>query len=47
MTTPSGKHYALALYVNNVSVSLDPDEVTRVAGQALGEIAGIGYQLLP
>jgi len=47
LTTPSGKRYALALYVNNVSVSLDPDEVTRVAGQALGEIAGIGYQLLP
>jgi hypothetical protein len=31
--------------VNNVS--LDPDDVTRIAGQALGEIAGIGYQTLP
>jgi D-alanyl-D-alanine carboxypeptidase/D-alanyl-D-alanine-endopeptidase (penicillin-binding protein 4) len=47
LTTPSGKRYALALYVNNVAVSLDPEDVTRVAGQALGEIAGIGYQLLP
>ena len=47
LTTPSGKQYAIALYVNNVSVSLDPEEVTRVAGQALGEIAGIGYSTLP
>ena len=47
LTTPSGKQYAIALYVNNVAVSLDPDEITRVAGQALGEIAGIGYSTLP
>ena len=47
LITPSGKRYAIALYVNNVAVSLDPEEVTRVAGQALGEIAAIGYQLLP
>jgi hypothetical protein len=33
--------------VNNVSVSLDPDDVARVAGQALGEIATIAYQALP
>jgi D-alanyl-D-alanine carboxypeptidase/D-alanyl-D-alanine-endopeptidase (penicillin-binding protein 4) len=45
LTTPGGKRYAIALYVNNVS--LDPDDVTRIAGQALGEIAGIGYQTLP
>lgn len=47
MTTPSGKRYALAIYVNNVALSLDPEEVTRVAGQALGEIATIGYQTMP
>ena len=47
LTTPSGKRYAIALYVNNVSVSLDPADVARVAGQALGEIAAIGYQTLP
>jgi D-alanyl-D-alanine carboxypeptidase/D-alanyl-D-alanine-endopeptidase (penicillin-binding protein 4) len=47
LTTPSGKRYAIALYVNNVSVSLDPDDVTRVAGQTLGEIANIAYQNLP
>lgn len=47
LTTASGKRYAVAIYVNNVAVSLDPEEITRVAGQALGEIAGIGYQALP
>ena len=45
LTTPSGKRYAIAAYVNNVS--LNPADVTRVAGQALGEIAAIGYQTLP
>jgi len=45
MTTPSGKRYAIAAYVNNVS--LDPADVTRIAGQALGEIATVGYQTLP
>jgi len=47
LTTSTGKRYAIALYVNNVSVSLDPDDATRVAGQTLGEIAGIAYQALP
>jgi PBP4 family serine-type D-alanyl-D-alanine carboxypeptidase len=47
VTTASGKRYALAAYVNNVSVSLDPEDVARVAGQALGEIATIAYQGLP
>ena len=45
LITPSGKRYAIAAYVNNVS--LDPADVTRIAGQALGEIATIGYQTLP
>ncbi|HWC45592.1 MAG TPA: D-alanyl-D-alanine carboxypeptidase, partial [Casimicrobiaceae bacterium] len=45
LTTASGKRYAIAAYVNNVS--LDPADVTRIAGQALGEIATIGYQTLP
>ena len=47
VVTASGKRYALAAYVNNVSVSLDPDDVARVAGQALGEIAGAMYEALP
>ncbi len=45
LTTPSGRRYAIAAYVNNVS--LDPADVTRIAGQALGEIATIAYQTLP
>lgn len=46
-TTPSGRRYSFAAYVNNVSVSLAPDEDTHVAGQALGEIAAAGYLALP
>lgn len=47
LTTPSGRRYALAIYVNNVAVSLAPDAVTTVAGQALGEIANAAYLSLP
>ena len=47
LTTPSGRHYALAIYVNNVAVTLDPDQAAKVAGQALGEIATAGYLSLP
>ena len=47
LTTPSGKRYALAVYVNNVALSLEPDQVAKVAGQALGEIAAAGYLTLP
>jgi PBP4 family serine-type D-alanyl-D-alanine carboxypeptidase len=44
MDTESGQHLILALYVNNVSVSADdPDAVTNVVGQALGEIAAAAY----
>lgn len=44
MDTQSGQHLILALYVNNVSVSADdPDAVTNVVGQALGEIASAAY----
>lgn len=45
LITPSGKRYAIALYVNNVSLA--PEDVTRIAAQALGEIATIGYETLP
>jgi len=45
MTTASGERMAFALYVNNVSVSAtDPDAVTKVVGQALGEIAATMYE---
>lgn len=43
ITTADGRHLAFAAYVNNVSVSTDPDAVTQVVGQALGEIAAAAY----
>jgi D-alanyl-D-alanine carboxypeptidase/D-alanyl-D-alanine-endopeptidase (penicillin-binding protein 4) len=43
MTTKKGEHLAFAIYVNNVSVSTDHDEVKKVVGQALGEIAAAAY----
>lgn len=42
-TTASGRHLILAVYVNRVLVSTAEDEVTRVVGQALGEIAAAAY----
>lgn len=46
-TSPSGRRYALAVYVNNVAVPLDQDAITRIAGQAVGEIAAVAYSTLP
>ena len=42
-TTASGRHLILAVYVNRVLVATKPDEVTRVVGQALGEVAAAAY----
>ena len=47
MTTPSGRRYALSVYVNNVAVPLDQDAVTRIVGQALGEVVSVAYSTLP
>lgn len=47
MTTPSGRRYALSVYVNNVAVPLDQDAITRIAGQALGEVVSVAYSTLP
>lgn len=44
MTTKTGKRLILAIYVNNVPVSTAPDEITRVVGQALGEIAAAAWE---
>jgi PBP4 family serine-type D-alanyl-D-alanine carboxypeptidase len=44
MTTAKGDHLVFAAYVNNVSVSLDPNAATAVAGQALGEIAAAVFE---
>jgi len=46
-TSASGRRYAFAAYVNNVAVPPEPDAITRVVGQALGEIATVGYTTLP
>jgi D-alanyl-D-alanine carboxypeptidase/D-alanyl-D-alanine-endopeptidase (penicillin-binding protein 4) len=44
MTTAQGERLAFAIYVNNVSVSTAPDEIKRVVGQALGEVAAAVYE---
>ena len=44
MTTAQGERLAFAVYVNNVSVSTAPDELKRVVGQALGEVAAAVYE---
>ncbi len=46
ITTANGQHLAFAAYVNNVSVSLDPNAVTAIAGRALGAIAAAAYDTL-
>jgi D-alanyl-D-alanine carboxypeptidase/D-alanyl-D-alanine-endopeptidase (penicillin-binding protein 4) len=43
MTTKKGDHLAFAIYVNNVSVSMDRDAVKKITGQAMGEIAAAAY----
>jgi D-alanyl-D-alanine carboxypeptidase len=42
MTTRSGRHVALCIYVNNFGASPSED-VTQAAGQIAGEIANDGY----
>lgn len=44
-TTESGKNLIVVVYVNNVFVTLAPDEVTRVVGQALGEVAATTWTI--
>lgn len=43
--TASGRHLIICVYVNNVFVSSAPDEVTRVIGQALGEVAATTWDI--
>jgi len=47
MTTADGRKLAFAVYANNVPVSLAPDAITAVVGQALGEIAAAAYDTHP
>ena len=46
-TSPAGRRYALAIYVNNVAVPLDQGATTKIVGQALGEVAATAYATLP
>ena len=44
MTTPDGRHLAIAIYANRVSLPLDaPDAPQKIVGAALGEIATAIY----
>ncbi len=44
MTTADGRHLAFAAFVNRVPISMDePEAAQKIAGQALGEIAGVIY----
>ncbi len=44
LTTKDGRRLAFAIYVNRVPLSLEDEEAaTKVAGQALGEIAAAAY----
>jgi len=43
MTTKKGEHLAFAIYINNVSVSTERDQVKKIVGQAVGEIAAAAY----
>ena len=44
MTTASGTRLIVVVYANNVAVWTTPDEVTRVVGQALGEVAAAAWE---
>jgi PBP4 family serine-type D-alanyl-D-alanine carboxypeptidase len=43
ITTKDNRHLAFTVYVNNVSVPTEPDAMTAIVGQALGEIAAAAY----
>ncbi|MDQ2768096.1 MAG: D-alanyl-D-alanine carboxypeptidase/D-alanyl-D-alanine-endopeptidase [Gemmatimonadota bacterium] len=45
ITTSDNRHLAFTVYVNNVSLALDPAAITAVVGQALGEIAAAAYEV--
>jgi len=44
VTSRHGRHIAFAVYVNNVDVK-DDAAVTAVAGQTMGELAAMAYDL--
>jgi PBP4 family serine-type D-alanyl-D-alanine carboxypeptidase len=47
MTTVDGRHLSFAAFINRVPISMDdPEAAQKIAGQALGEIAGAIYSTL-
>jgi PBP4 family serine-type D-alanyl-D-alanine carboxypeptidase len=46
MTTKSGKKVSFAIFLNHVPVGSDPNAVRDICGQAVGEIAAAGFELL-
>lgn len=48
MTTPDGRHLAIALYANRVAIPMDPpDSAQTIVGEALGQIASAIYSTPP
>ena len=48
MTTPDGRHLAIALYANRVAIPTDPpDAAQTIVGEALGQIASAIYSTRP
>ena len=43
ITTPKGKRWAFAAYANRVSVPDEEEAISKIVGQAMGEIANAGY----
>jgi PBP4 family serine-type D-alanyl-D-alanine carboxypeptidase len=43
ISTSDGRRLAFAIYVNNVAVPAEPDAITRIIGQAMGEVAAAAY----
>ncbi|MGH9468832.1 MAG: D-alanyl-D-alanine carboxypeptidase/D-alanyl-D-alanine endopeptidase [Terriglobia bacterium] len=43
LTTAAGQHLAFAIYANHVAVPHSDNSISRVVGQALGEIAAAAY----
>lgn len=47
MTMPDGRHLAFAIYANRVAVPNTDESITKIVGQALGEIAAAAYMAPP
>jgi N-acyl-D-amino-acid deacylase len=47
MTMPDGRHLAFAIYANRVAVPNTDESITKIVGQALGEVAAAAYMAPP